>query len=103
MDYIRQIILKGRQAEIVFILVSSQQMSANTLNTDLRDNLGLRVALGANSQEGYKMVFGSASPTPQPIEEKGAGFLYLQGSGKKQLNIMKHHGSIEKNIILLRR
>lgn len=58
-------------------------MSANTLNTDLRDNLGLRVALGANSQEGYKMVFGSASPTPQPIEEKGAGFLYLQGSGKE--------------------
>lgn len=82
MDYIRQIILKGRQAG-VFILVSSQQMSANTLNTDLRDNLGLRVALGSNSQEGYKMVFGSASPTPQPIEEKGAGFLYLQGSGKE--------------------
>lgn len=82
MDYIRQIILKGRQAG-VFILVSSQQMSANTLNTDLRDNLGLRVALGANSQEGYKMVFGSASPMPQPIEEKGAGFLYLQGSGKE--------------------
>ncbi|WP_430605924.1 FtsK/SpoIIIE domain-containing protein [Enterococcus sp. DIV0180] len=82
MDYIRQIILKGRQAG-VFILVASQQMSANTLNTDLRDNLGLRVALGANSQEGYKMVFGSASPTPQPIEEKGAGFLYLQGSGKE--------------------
>ena len=82
MDYIRQIILKGRQAG-VFVLISSQQMSANTLNTDLRDNLGLRVALGSNSTEGYKMVFGSASPTPQPIEEKGAGFLYLQGSGKE--------------------
>lgn len=83
MDYIRQIILKGRQAG-VFILVASQQMSANTLSTDLRDNLGLRVALGSNSREGYKMVFGNASPTtPQLIEEKGAGFLYLQGSGKE--------------------
>lgn len=82
MDGIKQIILLGRQAG-VFVLISAQQMSANTLNTDLRDNLGLRVALGANSQEGYKMVFGSTSPTPQPIEEKGAGFLYLQGSGKE--------------------
>lgn len=38
------------------------------------------------------MVFGSASPTPQPIEEKGAGFLYEKVAVKKQLNILKHHG-----------
>ena len=83
MDGIKQIILLGRQAG-VFILISAQQMRAETLNTDLRDNLGLRIALGANSSEGYRMVFGSATPDKlKPIEAKGAGYLYMQGSGKE--------------------
>ena len=83
MDGIKQIILLGRQAG-VFILISAQQMRAETLNTDLRDNLGLRIALGANSSEGYRMVFGSATPDKlKPIEVKGAGYLYMQGSGKE--------------------
>ena len=30
------------------------------------------------------MVFGSATPVNrQPIEEKGAGYLYMQGTGKE--------------------
>lgn len=83
LDGIKQIILLGRQSG-VFCLISAQQMNANTLNTDLRDNLGLRIALGANSQEGYRMVFGSAVPKTIPkIEVKGAGLLYMQGSGKE--------------------
>lgn len=83
MDGIKQIILLGRQAG-VFILISAQQMRSETLNTDLRDNLGLRIALGANSSEGYRMVFGSATPDKlKPIEEKGSGYLYMQGSGKE--------------------
>lgn len=83
MDGIKQIVLLGRQAG-VFILISAQQMRAETLNTDLRDNLGLRIALGANSSEGYRMVFGSAIPDKlKPVEEKGAGYLYMQGSGKE--------------------
>lgn len=83
MDGIKQIILLGRQSGI-FILVSAQQMRAETLNTDLRDNLGLRIAFGANSNEGYRMVFGSATPDHlKPIEVKGGGYLYMQGSGKE--------------------
>lgn len=84
MDGIKQIILLGRQAGI-FILVSAQQVNASTtLSTELRDNLFLRIALGANSNEGYRMVFGSATPDKlKPIEEKGAGYLYMQGSGKE--------------------
>lgn len=83
MDGIKQIILLGRQSG-VFILISAQQMRSETLNTDLRDNLGLRIALGANSSEGYHMVFGSATPDKiKPIDVKGAGYLYIQGSGKE--------------------
>ena len=84
MDGIKQIILLGRQAG-VFILISAQQMRAETLNTDLRDNLMLRIALGFHSQEGYRMTLSSATPDKiKPIEEKGAGYLYMQGSGKEK-------------------
>lgn len=83
MDGIKQIILLGRQSGI-FILVSAQQMRSETLNTDLRDNLQLRISLGENSSEGRRMVFGSATPDKfKPIEVKGAGYLYMQGSGKE--------------------
>ncbi|WP_049531400.1 FtsK/SpoIIIE domain-containing protein [Streptococcus pseudopneumoniae] len=84
MDGIKQIILLGRQAG-VFILISAQQMRAETLNTELRDNLMLRIALGFHSQEGYRMTLSSATPDKiKPIEEKGAGYLYMQGSGKEK-------------------
>ncbi|WP_010170776.1 FtsK/SpoIIIE domain-containing protein [Bacillus coahuilensis] len=83
MDGIKQIILLGRQAG-VFILIAAQQMRSEILSTDLRDNLGLRISLGSNSAEGYRMVFGSATPeTIPPIEVKGSGLLYMQGSGKE--------------------
>ena len=59
-------------------------------NPDLRDNLGLRIALGANSNEGYRMVFGSATPDNlKPIEGELAIF-YMQGFGQgKTLNTGK--------------
>ncbi|WP_238929118.1 FtsK/SpoIIIE domain-containing protein [Enterococcus durans] len=83
MDGIKQIILLGRQAGF-FILIAGQQVNSTNLNTELRDNLGLRIGLGQNSSEGYKMVFGSATPDKiPPIEVKGAGLLYMQGSGKE--------------------
>ncbi|HFP6515527.1 TPA: FtsK/SpoIIIE domain-containing protein [Enterococcus faecalis] len=84
MDGIKQIILLGRQAGF-FILIAGQQVNASNLSTELRDNLGLRIALGQNSSEGYKMVLGSATPDKiPPIEVKGAGLLYMQGSGKEK-------------------
>lgn len=84
MDGIKQIILLGRQAGY-FILIAGQQVNASNLSTELRDNLGLRIGLGQNSPEGYKMVFGSATPDKiPPIEVKGAGLLYMQGSGKEK-------------------
>lgn len=84
MDGIKQIILLGRQAGC-FILIAGQQINANNLSTELRDNFSLRVSLGFNSSEGLRMMFGSATPDVSiPIEVKGAGLIHLHGSGKEQ-------------------
>ncbi|WP_233709606.1 FtsK/SpoIIIE domain-containing protein [Mammaliicoccus vitulinus] len=84
MDRIKQIILLGRQAGC-FILIAGQQINANNLSTELRDNFSLRISLGFNSSEGLRMMFGSATPDVTiPIEVKGAGLLYLHGNGKEQ-------------------
>lgn len=83
MDGIKQLILLGRQAG-VFVLIAGQQMRAENLSSELRDNLGLRIALGSNSLDGYRMVMGNAMPeTIPPIDVKGSGLLYMQGSGKE--------------------
>lgn len=82
-DGLKRIILMGRQAG-VFILVSAQQMNAQVLSTEMRDNLGLRIALGANSREGYSMVLGNINKEALlPLDEIGSGYLYMQGSGKE--------------------
>lgn len=86
MTNVKQIVLLGRQAG-VFLLISAQQMSVNTLggNSDIRDQLGMRIALGSNSSEGYRMVFGSHVPENMPdISVKGSGLLYMDGSGEEQ-------------------
>lgn len=84
MKGLKQIILLGRQAG-VFILIAAQQMRAETLNTDLRDNLGLRICLGSNSTEGYRMVLGNFAKDLKPINVIGAGYLYMKGSGKEKV------------------
>lgn len=61
MDGIKQIITLGHQSG-VFILIAAQQMRSETLSTDLRDNLALRIILGSNSSEAYRMVFGFCNP-----------------------------------------
>jgi hypothetical protein len=63
MNNVKQIVLLGRQAG-VFLLLSAQQMSVNTLggNSDIRDQLGMRIALGSNSLDGLRMAFGAHTP-----------------------------------------
>ncbi|WP_169311637.1 FtsK/SpoIIIE domain-containing protein [Oenococcus kitaharae] len=84
MNNLTQIVLLGRQAGC-FLLFSAQQMNSNTLPTELRDNLGCRIALGANSSEGYRMVFGGHIPEVIPqTSVKGSGLIYIDGTGKQE-------------------
>ena len=71
--YIAKIILEGRQAGI-FIIFSMQRADTGFLKGALRDQLGLRIALGNLSNDGYKMVFGD-SGKDLSLSDSLAGFV----------------------------
>lgn len=76
---LRQIIFKGRQAGI-FVILSTQKPKADTIPTDISDQLGLQVALRNMSNEGYKMVFGKHSFDTYKSCSPGTGYFHIQGS-----------------------
>lgn len=76
-DNLTQLVLKARAAN-VFVILAMQQPRAETISTDIRDNLGARVSLGSLSDEGYRMVFGGSFDY-LPIEERGTGYIMLDG------------------------
>lgn len=77
-DYLKQIVMKGRQAG-VFVVLTTQQPNAQTIPTDVRDQLGLRVGLGTMSSEGERMVFGSFEGELTSSGGNGEGHVYLDG------------------------
>lgn len=72
------IIMRGRQSG-VFILLTAQRPDANVIDGAIRDQLGLRVALGNMSNDGYRMVFGSSEIKYQTISSLGAGYIFVDG------------------------
>ena len=80
-QYLKTIILKGRQSGI-YVVISSQRLSADTLNTVIRENCGLRVIFGKVQEESYKMALGeSFKKLPRAEKGVGKGYIYLDGQG----------------------
>lgn len=78
-DYMAEIIMKGRQAG-VFMVLTTQRPDADVIKTAIRDQLGLRVALGEMSKTGYTMVFGSEfSDLELNCGAPGNGFIFIDG------------------------
>ena len=78
LNHLRQIILKGRQVG-VFGIFGTQRPDATYLAGDIRDQLGLRVSLGAMEDDGYRMAFGSTSQSLRNKDIKGRGYLRMDG------------------------
>jgi len=80
-SYLLQIMLKGRQAGI-FAILSSQRFSAEVLSTTIRENAGMRVALGRMSKDSYRMAFGDFyDELPSAEKGIGKGYIFLDGLG----------------------
>ena len=107
--YVRNIIFKGRSAG-VFIVIAIQRPDANVLSGDVRDQLGLRVALGQLSPEGNAMVFRNEYRDLQVSKASivkpknydgskcyaGVGYLYTDGmTSPKEFYSPVSHGSYD--------
>uniref|UniRef100_UPI00359C3931 FtsK/SpoIIIE domain-containing protein n=1 Tax=Enterococcus faecalis TaxID=1351 RepID=UPI00359C3931 len=78
MNDLRQVVLKGRQVGVLGFF-ATQRPDAQFLMGDIRDQLGLRVALGEMSSDGYRMTFGQTEQAFQSKPIKGHGYLNLSG------------------------
>lgn len=77
--YIKQLILKGRQAGIQ-VIIATQRLSADALDPAIRENCGLRISLGKMQAESYKMALGMSSKNlPNAVLNVGKGYIYMDG------------------------
>ena len=77
MAKLTNIVVKGRQAG-VFVIFATQRPDADVLDGKVRDQLGLRIALGKLSNEGYKMIFGDSNTAYKDIGLKGTGYYQIK-------------------------
>lgn len=74
--YLQKIVLLGRQAGFLVIL-SCQRPDAKYLPDGVRDQFGLRIALGAMTDSGYTMMFGTTEKQFIAKDIKGRGYVRL--------------------------
>ena len=75
-SYLQKIILLGRQAGF-FVVLSCQRPDAKYLPDGVRDQFGLRIALGAMKDSGYTMMFGTTEKQFVAKDIKGRGYIGL--------------------------
>ena len=59
---LRQLVLKGR-ANSYFVCIFLQNANSETISVAIRNNLNVRIALGNNSSEDYRFIFGQNTET----------------------------------------
>lgn len=78
-SYLKQLLFKGRQAGI-FLILSTQKPTAEAIPTAIRDQMGLRIALGQLSKPGYKMTLGDDWDELPSVETgTGKGLIMMDG------------------------
>lgn len=88
--YLQEIIMKGRSAG-VFVVLTTQRADADVISGKIRDQLGLRVAMGGLTPDGNVMTFGNEYRDLKltikgVIEDKprsGVGFIHIDGVTSK--------------------
>jgi len=71
---LKQISMLGRQAGY-FLILACQRPDAKYLSDGIRDQFHFRLALGRNSELGYKMMFGECDKVFTDSEIKGRGYV----------------------------
>lgn len=74
MSLVRKIVMLGRQAGF-FLILACQRPDAKYLGDGIRDQFGIRAALGDMSDSGYDMMFGKNDKIYQKKKIPGRGYI----------------------------
>lgn len=102
MEYVTQIVLKGRQAG-VFMILAMQRPDGEYIKTALRDNFMKRLSVGHLEDTGYSMMFGDANRSKEfkKIDEidgkKVYGRGYIANGGEIAREFYSPYVPFEKN------
>lgn len=98
-NYMAEIIMKGRQAG-VFMILTTQRPDADVIKTSIRDQLGLRIALGEMSKTAYGMVFGSEfNDLELNNAAPGNGFIFIDSVHTKPIKFQSPYFSNNYNFV----
>lgn len=98
-EYMMQIIMKGRQAGI-FMILTTQRPDADVIKTSIRDQLGLRIALGEMTKTGYTMIFGSEfNDLELNNSAPGNGFIMIDGAHTKPIKFQSPYFDKDYNFV----
>ena len=62
----------------MFVIFATQRPDTDVLDGKVRDQLGLRIALGSLSNDGYRMIFGDTNTAFKEIGLKGTGYYQIK-------------------------
>jgi ferritin len=74
---LRQLVLKGR-ANSYFVCIFLQNANSETISVAIRNNLNVRIALGNNSSEDYRFIFGQNTETISNDIPKFSGYILIK-------------------------
>ena len=73
-----QIVMKGREAGVQLIL-TTQRPDVSAIPGAIRDNLGLKIALGQLSSTAYRMIFDNTEQNLRSKKGIGRGYIFQNG------------------------
>lgn len=98
-DYMAEIVMKGRQAG-VFMILTTQRPDADIIRTSIRDQLGLRIALGEMSKTAYTMIFGSDfNDLELNNSAAGNGYIFIDGITTKPVRFQSPYFEQNYNFV----
>lgn len=82
--YLKKLLMLGRQAQIFIVLILQDPRATNNLPSTIKDQTGIRIALGELTGTLAGLVFGSGTILPVGSRNVGEGYIQLDG-GEPQL------------------
>ena len=95
---LKTIILEGRQLGFILWIVM-QKSDANTISTDIRDNMPGKFVLGQSEKTTYETCFGASAHIPKRRYQPGQGVFAYPGITQADLPRLCHFPTLHFNVL----